>query len=550
MKRLEVLGFVLIVLISLVFDFLYFNYTTDDAFISFRYAKNLAEGKGLVFNAGERVEGYTNFLWTILMTPAFLLKVDILIWHKIIGIIFSVLTLFFLWRTGSKILGLMKSSLPTTFALIPPLLLALIPSYAIYTVNGMENPLFTFLLTLFVYFFVEENRGFASGLVAGLLSLTRPEGMMFFALGVLVALFYRRKGNYFSNLFWSYLAVVIPFVIFRAGYYSDIFPNSFYAKLGVPAWLRIKSWGKGYLVGLFRVYPYTIFVWAAIIVIPLLFNKGSLFLFPFFGFFGFMLYSVYAGGDMFPYFRFFALVLPLGALSILGGLVYLFADTKTLKQIHYAFLILALLVWGGLLVRVGVQNFRELNRIVEYKPFRTRPLAAHWDFWVSIGERLKEILPKGSTVVVQDVGAIPFYSELNIIDPIGLVDSTLAHFFFRERYNDYYQGYLSFETCSRVHKFVRDYILEHRKPEAILYHVDSRDCNDLSISFHYHYLYIDPRFLSDYKEHTRFENPEKKCVYILYVRSSSSVPAQTPEITTPTIERQRVPKRSKSYILY
>ena len=37
----------------------------DDAFVSFRYARNLLEGHGLVFNVGERVEGYTNFLWTL-----------------------------------------------------------------------------------------------------------------------------------------------------------------------------------------------------------------------------------------------------------------------------------------------------------------------------------------------------------------------------------------------------------------------------------------------------------------------------------------------------
>jgi len=39
----------------------------DDAFISFRYAQNLVDGNGLVFNPGERVEGYTNLSWTLLM---------------------------------------------------------------------------------------------------------------------------------------------------------------------------------------------------------------------------------------------------------------------------------------------------------------------------------------------------------------------------------------------------------------------------------------------------------------------------------------------------
>ena len=38
----------------------------DDAFISLRYAQNLVRGEGLVFTVGERVEGYTNFSWTLL----------------------------------------------------------------------------------------------------------------------------------------------------------------------------------------------------------------------------------------------------------------------------------------------------------------------------------------------------------------------------------------------------------------------------------------------------------------------------------------------------
>jgi hypothetical protein len=41
---------------------------SDDAYISFRYAENLANGLGLVFNRGERVEGYSNFLWTVWTT--------------------------------------------------------------------------------------------------------------------------------------------------------------------------------------------------------------------------------------------------------------------------------------------------------------------------------------------------------------------------------------------------------------------------------------------------------------------------------------------------
>src|SRR5205814_1773519 len=44
-------------------------YQVDDAFIVYRYAANLAHGHGFVFNPGERVEGVTCFLWTLILAP-------------------------------------------------------------------------------------------------------------------------------------------------------------------------------------------------------------------------------------------------------------------------------------------------------------------------------------------------------------------------------------------------------------------------------------------------------------------------------------------------
>src|SRR5688572_14492820 len=44
---------------------------SDDAWISYRYARNLSEGHGLVFNEGERVEGYSNLLYVLLMAVGF-----------------------------------------------------------------------------------------------------------------------------------------------------------------------------------------------------------------------------------------------------------------------------------------------------------------------------------------------------------------------------------------------------------------------------------------------------------------------------------------------
>ncbi len=61
--------FALIVATSARYRGLYHGNTIDDAYISFQYAKNWASGNGVVFNPGERVEGYTNFLWVALLAP-------------------------------------------------------------------------------------------------------------------------------------------------------------------------------------------------------------------------------------------------------------------------------------------------------------------------------------------------------------------------------------------------------------------------------------------------------------------------------------------------
>src|SRR3954454_18585635 len=70
-----------------------FDFVNDDAYISFRYARNLAEHGQLVFNLGERVEGYTNFLWTVLLAAGIKLGVSPVIASRFLGVAFGVGTL-------------------------------------------------------------------------------------------------------------------------------------------------------------------------------------------------------------------------------------------------------------------------------------------------------------------------------------------------------------------------------------------------------------------------------------------------------------------------
>ena len=91
-------------LILLLFQLLFWNFTIDDAFISFRYAKNLFLNQEMVFNVGEApVEGYSNFLWVMWMTLSFVVNIEIVFFSKVSGLIFCHLSVVFLYKLAFRI---------------------------------------------------------------------------------------------------------------------------------------------------------------------------------------------------------------------------------------------------------------------------------------------------------------------------------------------------------------------------------------------------------------------------------------------------------------
>ncbi len=77
----------------------------DDAFISLRYSQNLAMGEGLVWNSGQYLEGFTNFLWTLILYLPFTLHIDPLIFIRILGGILQVGLVFMSARLARKLIG-------------------------------------------------------------------------------------------------------------------------------------------------------------------------------------------------------------------------------------------------------------------------------------------------------------------------------------------------------------------------------------------------------------------------------------------------------------
>jgi arabinofuranosyltransferase len=124
------------------------RFVQDDAFISFRYADNLARGLGLTWNPGERVEGYTNFLWTLALAGAARLGIDLVLAAHALGLLSCVLTLYATYRLGLVLLA----SRP--WAMVAVVLLGTnytFSAYATYATGGLETQLQTCLLTVMLW---------------------------------------------------------------------------------------------------------------------------------------------------------------------------------------------------------------------------------------------------------------------------------------------------------------------------------------------------------------------------------------------------------------
>ena len=215
----------------------------DDAFISFRYALNLVRGDGLVFNPGERVEGYSNPLWTLLMALGLVLGRDLEPWSVSWGVAFHAGTLGLLaWRAWSVRGAAPEWALPLPAA---ALVAAAHPDWAIHATSGLETSTYTFLVLAGFVALTGPRRTFsaAAGALVALAALTRPDGVLFAALGlayVAVEAWLARRARPALAVVAAFLLPWAPATLARVLYYGSYFPNTYYAKSGSLSW-----WSQG-----------------------------------------------------------------------------------------------------------------------------------------------------------------------------------------------------------------------------------------------------------------------------------------------------------------
>jgi arabinofuranosyltransferase len=351
--------------------------TQDDAYISFRYAQNLIEGHGLVFNPGERVEGYTNFLWTVLFAPIIGAGLDPTLPSLGLGMLSCAALMWSAWEAGGR-------------RWLAPLLILCFPGLALEGVQGLETAFFAFLVCQSL----RPGRWWA--LWAGIAALTRPEGYAVFGL-----LWLLRPSLRTAVLFG---VITAPHLLFRVLYYGDIVPNTFHAKAGDPALLKGSALSRGtrYLAGVVLAAG-PLFAGALLAVKRRIPDPGPLRAAAVLSVF-FLLYTLLVGGDFKGTGRF---VIPiLGPLALLAQAA----------------------LWDPPRLRAGIAALVVLWALPGFQKMHTFA-SSRGEAMVNIraaGICLGEWLPPDALVATHAIGLVPYYSGLPTLDMWGLTDATIA----------------------------------------------------------------------------------------------------------------------------
>ena len=221
-------------------------WAAEDAYITFRYIDNFLHGYGLVYNIGDRVEGFTHPLWLFLVTIPAALGISIRASALLLSLGLTVASLILLTFHSKDSKG---SAVALPLALV---LLLTHTGFRDFSVSGLEFPLVCLLLVWFYQSYQKHDllgKPILHGTLLALLYLTRPESVLLVAsfYGVIVwqvTRLYVLKQREKALLIWGdILRLSLPLALFAGGYhlfrwlyYGALFPNTYYAKDGFGAY--------------------------------------------------------------------------------------------------------------------------------------------------------------------------------------------------------------------------------------------------------------------------------------------------------------------------
>jgi hypothetical protein len=251
---------VVLVLLVLTPQIVARDWWVEDAAIAFSYARNIANGDGVVpFPGGERVEGYSDPLWVALLTLGQIVGLNPFLLSKVLGGIFAAAAVPLAAAIAAR---LPVPADPPWLSRAAPWLAAFLVAtnahHEVWAAAGLENALFTFLLALGTWLVLSEDGRFPWSALAFLgLALTRSEGVVYAAVGLGLGAWLDVRSRRFRRVSFSFALFTVPFLLWHAAryeYFALPFPLPYYAKVvdesfapmqwGGRSWTYLRGWAS------------------------------------------------------------------------------------------------------------------------------------------------------------------------------------------------------------------------------------------------------------------------------------------------------------------
>src|SRR5262245_24567486 len=422
-KRLRTFALLAALCVAAWFHQDYYDLQNDDAYISYRYAVNWAHGAGPVYNPGERVEGYTNFLLVALLAAAARAGADVVLVSRSLGTLSCWLLVLLAYR--GMTVDLRRS---------PPVGLAAAAALALHAAlvanarSGLETvPLAACVFAAQLMFLSEHRRGaphWGSGVLYGIAALLRADALLFVVPAVVcvLGLGSRRARRALPSLLVACGGPFLLHLIWRWSYYGDPLPNTLYVRLGGDVFQQVR--------GVFYVYKNVeafggTFLMGLPAVLLLLRDPERDFARLFLGLsIGLhVLWVVAVGGDYMPMARFLVPIVPALTMLLFETILEITRRVgagAALTPRRQRVLTAALLGW---VVIAGFVPTVDRRRAPQSHSIVTRTECIQW---TRAGQWFAANTSPDAALAADAIGALGYFSNRRIIDMQGVIDPYIA----------------------------------------------------------------------------------------------------------------------------
>lgn len=423
-----------------------FGFPLDDSWIHSHFARNIAEGRGIVYNPGQHVTS-TAILYSLALAGLYAITHSPVFNAMALGLVLHVGASVLIYATARRL------SIGPGLSLTAAAFFAAIPRLVWGALSGMEVPLYVFLVTLGIYWHVRYSwrdgaKSYISTLAFGLATLARPECAVFLVCSVVARSIEHIRSEKTPGRVLHlartlpvhalvFIAVIAPVSLYNLASYGLPLPPAFYAKtraLGptqeghfVTTSLQKTATYLGETATVIRRDNMVMFV----LLIPGLIgcvrmmkrtdNRGilllplALILLPTATAFAAPMGPHRSLAQMFcQHGRYTAYLCPLVALIAIIGIVEMRRAVQGMRRGPSLNIALTGIVACAVVVTLATSNWGLAHSYaLEVQNIN--------DMQVTLGKWAAG-LPRGTVIAVNDAGAIAYFSRLRILDTVGVVN--------------------------------------------------------------------------------------------------------------------------------